>query len=659
MIKKILLFFAISFSICVTQAQLDIEHYLGVGRTELYQDNYQAAIDRFNAVIKVKPGLADAYFYRGIAKYNLSDFLGSLNDFNRTIELNPYFSDAYHFRGIARARLNDFKDAMDDFALSVELNPTNPHAYISRGITYLMLEKNDEAISDFNQSIFLRGNIPDAYMNRGMAKLQKKDIKPAIEDFSKAIQMNPYFSEAFVRRAYAFAEDSNFNAAMADFSQAIKLSPKNSLLYFNRAYLKYRFKDVEGAIDDYNKVIELDPKNALTFFNRAVLYSEIGKYDEAIADYGKTIALSPGNVLPFYNRAAVKFETGDYRGAIRDYGSAIEIFPDFASAYINRAAAYRKLNLNKEANYDYIVAKEKIARYKKNTSDTTGLQFMDTSYNFRRIIEFDTEFEYGYNPEIHLQYKKIAIEPFPNFAFLWQKGNDSDFINRKIALHDPQLLCNLYEYSVRLKPDTSAIGNSFIEMIEKSDSFTHQSNQNDQLYLQALTGNQTGNYNKALGQIDQFIKEQPEKWYGYFTRANIRNHMLEFILSVDDFNTTIKVEGNRTNYSEGVNPDDFLADYQKSVDDYSRAIELKPGFEYIWFNRANTKIRMKNFTSAIDDYSKSIEIAPDFSEAYFNRGLCLLYLKDKDKGCADMSKAGELGIAGAYPVIKKYCSKKE
>mgnify|MGYP002512691932 CR=1 FL=1 len=33
----------------------------------------------------------------------------------------------------------------------------------------------------------------------------------------------------------------------------------------------------------------------------------------------------------------------------------------------------------------------------------------------------------------------------------------------------------------------------------------------------------------------------------------------------------------------------------------------------------------------------------------------MIYLKDKEKGCIDLSRAGELGVADAYGVIKKYC----
>ena len=41
-------------------------------------------------------------------------------------------------------------------------------------------------------------------------------------------------------------------------------------------------------------------------------------------------------------------------------------------------------------------------------------------------------------------------------------------------------------------------------------------------------------------------------------------------------------------------------------------------------------------------------------DAYYNRGLVQIYLKDKEKGI-DLSVAGELGVAEAYGVIKKYC----
>jgi hypothetical protein len=43
-------------------------------------------------------------------------------------------------------------------------------------------------------------------------------------------------------------------------------------------------------------------------------------------------------------------------------------------------------------------------------------------------------------------------------------------------------------------------------------------------------------------------------------------------------------------------------------------------------------------------------------DVYYNRGLLLFFLSEKVAACQDFSKAGELGVTGAYALIKLYCS---
>jgi len=62
------------------------------------KSNYTLAIQRFNTIIQIKPDMLEAYYYRGYAKYSLSDYQGAYADFHKVIELNPYFSEGYRFR---------------------------------------------------------------------------------------------------------------------------------------------------------------------------------------------------------------------------------------------------------------------------------------------------------------------------------------------------------------------------------------------------------------------------------------------------------------------------------------------------------------------------------------------------------------------------------
>ena len=90
-----------------------------------------------------------------------------------------------------------------------------------------------------------------------------------------------------------------------------------------------------------------------------------------------------------------------------------------------------------------------------------------------------------------------------------------------------------------------------------------------------------------------------------------------------------------------------------------RAIELLPDLPYAHYNLGNLYCLSGDLPESINRYNKAVELFPLFADAYYNRGLVLIYLKDKEKGCIDLSKAGELGVAEAYGVIKKYCLKRE
>ena len=68
----------------------------------------------------------------------------------------------------------------------------------------------------------------------------------------------------------------------------------------------------------------------------------------------------------------------------------------------------------------------------------------------------------------------------------------------------------------------------------------------------------------------------------------------------------------------------------------------------------NIHLQMQEFNKAVDDYTKAIQYDPNLAEAYYNRALTLLYLDQKSKAIKDLSKAGELGIQEAYVVLKRF-----
>src|SRR5574344_846924 len=115
-------------------AQYDINQLLNRGRQYLIDGKYTTAIDNFNILTKIDTTLYDAFFFRGIAKYNLGDYMGAEKDFNKSLQLNPIYTPAYHYRAITLSRTGKYDDALKDLAEAVDLRPSYIGLYLSRSI---------------------------------------------------------------------------------------------------------------------------------------------------------------------------------------------------------------------------------------------------------------------------------------------------------------------------------------------------------------------------------------------------------------------------------------------------------------------------------------------------------------------------------------------
>ena len=91
---------------------------------------------------------------------------------------------------------------------------------------------------------------------------------------------------------------------------------------------------------------------------------------------------------------------------------------------------------------------------------------------------------------------------------------------------------------------------------------------------------------------------------------------------------------------------DMLGEYEKAIEDYTKAIENDPTY----FNRAFCYYQLGEYEKAIEGNTKAIERDPNNASAYFNRACCYFNLGEYEKAIEDLTKAIELDLnnASAY-----------
>jgi tetratricopeptide (TPR) repeat protein len=156
------------------------------------------------------------------------------------------------------------------------------------------------------------------------------------------------------------------------------------------------------------------------------------------------------------------------------------------------------------------------------------------------------------------------------------------------------------------------------------------------LILRAVAYSNIQNFDNAIDDLSIAIQIDSTSSLAYWQRAVCQAKINEF------------------NASQGTNIDLKSANV---LGDLSDAIRLAPKNAFLYYNRGNLYAMRNDYQRAIDDYTRAIELDNHLAEAWYNRGLARIHAKNISDGIADLSKAGELGLYQAYSVIKKYREK--
>ena len=660
----VVLILLLSFGSKDACAQYDKDVFFYRGRQALADGKYAQAIENFNILLQLDKSEYWTCFFRGIAKYNLGDLRGAKADFDLAVQINPVFTSGYHYRGITESRFGNYDVALEDLQTAIDLRPGSEGLYFSRGVTYFLSQQFDLAVKDFDRYIRKQPKDPSAYLNRGASYLFLGDTLQAFNDYNKAIKLDRFDSEGYVRRGRLYAEQKNYDLAIEDMDKAIELDSTNTFAYFNRAIMHFEREDYRKAMADLNKVLDEEPGNALTLYNRGLIHAQLGAYEEALSDLDRVLNINPENVLAYFNRASVFIELGMYRNAVEDYDKAIELYPDFAKAYMNRSYVKNLLGDRKASRRDYDTAQRKVKEYRERNAAAEG-SFADTTKKYSSLLALDAEFaKKDFNDEL-LQNRDIDVRLRELYRF--SLSNDRDDVNYALTrgYENPLLSQFLKEIPVPVVV-TNAPQQLSEQTLANAETAAWSGQSPKAYFVRALYEAEMKQFNSSLSGYSNALKDSEDtasqdkfedyyKAYYYMNRGVLRADMIEFIASIENNVQVLSMDDTGNTRARVKDQVSRSYDYGDAIDDMQAALAIMPDLPYLYFNLGNLYCLSKEHIKSIENYTKAIELYAYMGDAYFNRGLVLIYLKDKEKGCIDLSRAGELGVQDAYSVIKKYC----
>ncbi len=85
-----------------------------------------------------------------------------------------------------------------------------------------------------------------------------------------------------------------------------------------------------------------------------------------------------------------------------------------------------------------------------------------------------------------------------------------------------------------------------------------------------------------------------------------------------------------------------IGEFDKAIEHYNKALELRPDLLETYFNRGLAYTRKGLYDKAMEDLNKVIELNPNLAEAFYTRGLVHEYKLEYDLAILDYNKALEV-----------------
>jgi len=611
----------------------------------LREGNFLEALPALNLAVADDPGSAELYYFRGYAKYGLDDLIGAEEDYSRSLKLFPYSPDVLISRAVIRGQLMNITGALEDFVRAQELDSTNAEMFFQRAKIQLLAKNYNDCINDCYRAIQLKYPDETVYLLKGNAELGLKYFYTAIATFQKAINLDPENPFCYLHLGTAWLELDQPDSALLFVNKAYTLDSTNIYILFTRALCLAKKSDFSTALASLNEIISRSPYNSYAYFNRAILKNELGKTEDAIRDLTIVLQLNPRNITSYYYRALMKMEMKDTRSALDDLNRTLELFPDHTDAYRARSQVKAELKDLSGSRADYQAA---MKLYEKNHILPDSLPPEKIDY-MKSLVSLSGDFEEMNTMESTFQNQPITIQflssfkPFPGRA----PYNELRFYDAFAKSHYISHLITLTNHDA-LWSDSLAR-----TMLVRTDSLLHLTPGNPELHVgKAFAFSILKRFNQAFDEYDLAKEIDSTMVLLWFSRAITRIDLIELLESLNEPTNQVTVGKPEPGLSGSTE-----YNYGEALTDYSRAIELDPAFPYAWYNRGVVYGSLGRYQEALTDFLQAIHHDPQLGEAYYNAGLIFLLNQHPAEGCEHLSKAGELGVADAYKVMKRYCFK--
>jgi len=347
-------------------------YYLGLSYSALQK--YSDAIDAFKQAIRIKPHYLEALYNLGVALEDLGLHQEAIETFSQVLKLKPDCAEAYYGLGGAYTNLSRYQDAVDAFRQAVKLKPDYVEAYYNLGVACGLLGRYGEAADACKQALKLKPDLAEAHNNLGVAYLKLNRYEEAMDAYNQALKLRPDYQDARYNLEFTSAKFysslKRHAEAVNALQRAIKIKPDSFEAYDTLGSLCTMLGRYQEAADASREAVKIKPDSFDAQNNLAIACGMLNLWSEAADAYREAVRIKPdaaANV--YYGLGYACAAVGRYQEAADAYRQALKSKPDYAEAHLGLGIAHVLMNKKDLAREEYEALKKLNEGMAKNLLD--------------------------------------------------------------------------------------------------------------------------------------------------------------------------------------------------------------------------------------------------------------------------------------------------
>jgi predicted TPR repeat methyltransferase len=283
----------------------NVEALLVLADCQTLADDLSAALDTYDQIIALEPGIAEAHNNRGLVLHRLLRSADALESCDRAIALSPNLSDAHVNRGNSLHGLGRRDEALAAYDHALVLSPNRLEAHLGRGNVLCEESRHDEALMAYDLALALDPAFAEAWLGRGNLMSKTKRHDEALAAYDEALARAPRLAEAELGRGNALRECKRHDEALRAYDAALKLRPDFAEAFLGRADALYDLKRYGEALVAFDLAIALKSDLSNAWLGRGDVLRVTGRAADAIAAYRRALTLGGNAELINYYLAAL------------------------------------------------------------------------------------------------------------------------------------------------------------------------------------------------------------------------------------------------------------------------------------------------------------------------------------------------------------------